>query len=141
MCVFRAPSRTGRADRQATSARDLNGALARVIESTWTLLLQEIRGEAVVRGLQREDRLIYPKSAVREALVKRGVPPRLPPYGQGAWKYGSSTTGWSYPAPAVCPATSRSTTLSTSISRATRASSTVCSTGSISKNLGWVSTG
>jgi ATP-dependent DNA helicase RecG len=48
---------------------DLNGALARVIESTWTLLLQEIRGEAVVRGLQREDRLIYPKSAVREALV------------------------------------------------------------------------
>jgi ATP-dependent DNA helicase RecG len=32
-------------------------------------LLQEIRGEAVVRGLQREDRLIYPKSAVREALV------------------------------------------------------------------------
>ena len=46
-----------------------NGALARVIERTWSLLLQETRGEAVVRGLQREDRMLYPPFAVREALV------------------------------------------------------------------------
>jgi ATP-dependent DNA helicase RecG len=48
---------------------EFNGALARVIESAWTVLLQEMRGEAVVRGLQREDRMLYPTFAVREALV------------------------------------------------------------------------
>lgn len=48
---------------------EFNGALARVIEGTWSLLLQETRGEAVVRGLQREDRMLYPPFAVREALV------------------------------------------------------------------------
>jgi ATP-dependent DNA helicase RecG len=48
---------------------EFNGALARVIERTWSLLLQEMRGEAVVRGLQREDRMLYPPFAVREALV------------------------------------------------------------------------
>ena len=32
-------------------------------------MLQEMRGEAVVRGLQREDRYLYPTFAVREALV------------------------------------------------------------------------
>jgi ATP-dependent DNA helicase RecG len=48
---------------------ELNGALARVIESCWSILLQELRGEAVVRGLKREDRHIYPLFAVREALV------------------------------------------------------------------------
>lgn len=46
-----------------------NGALAQVIERTWSLLLQETRGEAVVRGLQREDRMLYPPFALREALV------------------------------------------------------------------------
>ena len=48
---------------------EFNGALARVIESAWSILLQEMRGEAVVRGLQREDRMLYPPFAVREALV------------------------------------------------------------------------
>jgi len=48
---------------------EFNGALARVIEACWTILLQEMRGEAVVRGLKREDRHIYPLFAVREALV------------------------------------------------------------------------
>jgi len=48
---------------------DINGALARVIERAWSILLQEMRGEAVVRGLQREDRMLYPPFAVREALV------------------------------------------------------------------------
>jgi ATP-dependent DNA helicase RecG len=48
---------------------EFNGALARVIENAWTVLLQEMRGEAVVRGLQREDRHVYPLFAVREALV------------------------------------------------------------------------
>ncbi len=48
---------------------EFNGALARVIESAWSVLLQELRGEAVVRGLQREDRMLYPAFAVREALV------------------------------------------------------------------------
>lgn len=48
---------------------ELNGALARVIEACWAILLQETRGEAVVRGLKREDRHVYPLFAVREALV------------------------------------------------------------------------
>ncbi len=48
---------------------EFNGALARVIEACWAILLQETRGEAVVRGLKREDRHIYPLFAVREALV------------------------------------------------------------------------
>ncbi len=48
---------------------EVNGALARVIENTWSILLQELRGEAVVRGLKREDKHILPLFAVREALV------------------------------------------------------------------------
>ncbi len=48
---------------------EFNGALARVIEDCWAILLQEMRGEAVVRGLKREDRMLYPTFAVREALV------------------------------------------------------------------------
>ena len=52
-----------------TRREEFNGALARVIENAWSILLQEMRGEAVVRGLQREDRMLYPPFAVREALV------------------------------------------------------------------------
>jgi ATP-dependent DNA helicase RecG len=52
-----------------TRREEFNGALARVIENAWSILLQEMRGEAVVRGLQREDRMLYPTFAVREALV------------------------------------------------------------------------
>ncbi len=48
---------------------EFTGALARVIESCWAILLQEMRGEAVVRALKREDRMLYPLFAVREALV------------------------------------------------------------------------
>jgi len=48
---------------------ECHGALARVVENAWSILLQEMRGEAVVRGLQREDRMLYPPFAVREALV------------------------------------------------------------------------
>ncbi len=48
---------------------EFNGGLARVIESAWAILLTEMRGEAVVRGLKREDRYLYPTFAVREALV------------------------------------------------------------------------
>ena len=48
---------------------EFNGPLAQVIERSWAILLQEMRGEAVVRGLQREDRMLYPPFAVREALV------------------------------------------------------------------------
>ncbi len=52
-----------------TRREEFNGALARVIESAWAILLTELRGEAVVRGLTREDRYVYPRFAVREALV------------------------------------------------------------------------
>lgn len=48
---------------------EFSGALARVIENCWTILLQEMRGEAVVRALKREDHMLYPLFAVREALV------------------------------------------------------------------------
>lgn len=52
-----------------TRREEFNGALARVIEDCWAILLTELRGEAVVRGLKREDRHVYPQFAVREALV------------------------------------------------------------------------
>jgi ATP-dependent DNA helicase RecG len=48
---------------------EFNGPLAQIVEDCWSILAQQIRGEAVVRGLQREDRMIYPAFAVREALV------------------------------------------------------------------------
>lgn len=52
-----------------TRREEFNGALARVIENAWAILMTELRGEAVVRGLKREDRYVYPHFAVREALV------------------------------------------------------------------------
>ncbi len=52
-----------------TRRADVNGALARVIEETWAILMTELRAEAVVRGLKREDHYLYPQFAVREALV------------------------------------------------------------------------
>ncbi|MCX7671099.1 MAG: DeoR family transcriptional regulator, partial [Anaerolineae bacterium] len=52
-----------------TRREEFTGALARMIENCWAILLQEMRGEAVVRGLKREDRTLYPLFAVREALV------------------------------------------------------------------------
>ena len=48
---------------------EFSGGLARIIEEVWAILLQEMRGEGVVRGLQREDRMLFPPFAVREALV------------------------------------------------------------------------
>ena len=86
----------------------------------WTILLQEMRGEAVVRGLKREDRHIYPLFAVREALVN-AVCHRDYRLTGAASRSGSTTTAWRSAAPAACPATSRWTTSSRSISRATRA--------------------
>lgn len=47
----------------------VRGPLARLVERAWDILRQEMRVEAVVRGLQREERLEYPAFAVREALV------------------------------------------------------------------------
>jgi ATP-dependent DNA helicase RecG len=52
-----------------TRREDFNGAIAQTIEACWAILLQEMRGEAVVRGLKREERHVYPLFAVREALV------------------------------------------------------------------------
>ena len=52
------------------SRRDeITGPLAQIIERTWTILMQEMRLEAVVKGLRREERTEYPPIAVREALV------------------------------------------------------------------------
>ena len=52
------------------SRRDeITGPLAQIIERTWTILMQEMRLEAVVTGLRREERTEYPTIAVREALV------------------------------------------------------------------------
>ena len=48
---------------------EITGPLAQVIERTWTILLHEMRVEAVVKGLRREERTEYPPIAVREALV------------------------------------------------------------------------
>lgn len=52
------------------SRRDeITGPLAQIIERTWAILMQEMRLEAVVKGLRREESTEYPPIAVREALV------------------------------------------------------------------------
>lgn len=48
---------------------EINGPLARVIERTWQVVLEEMRVGAIVKGLEREEVLEYPEFAVREALV------------------------------------------------------------------------
>lgn len=48
---------------------EITGPLARVIESSWRVVLEEMRVGAVVTGLERQDVLEYPEYAVREALV------------------------------------------------------------------------
>ena len=52
-----------------TRREDFNGGLARVIEGCWAIVLQEMRRRSVVHGLKQEDKLVYPRFAVREALV------------------------------------------------------------------------
>lgn len=48
---------------------ELGGPLARIIETTWEILQQELRIGAVVRGLERREQWLYPPAAIREALV------------------------------------------------------------------------
>jgi ATP-dependent DNA helicase RecG len=48
---------------------EINGPLPRLIEQVWKVLWEEMRVEAVVKGLEREERTEYPPFAVREALV------------------------------------------------------------------------
>jgi len=48
---------------------EIEGPLCRVIERAWEVVWEEMRREAVVKGLVREDRTEYPPFAVREALV------------------------------------------------------------------------
>jgi ATP-dependent DNA helicase RecG len=48
---------------------ELKGALAHMIERVWHLALEEMRVEAVVTGLRRQEMLEYPNFAVREAVV------------------------------------------------------------------------
>ena len=48
---------------------EITGALPRIIERTWQIIMEEMRVEAVVRGLKREERTEYPPFAVREALI------------------------------------------------------------------------
>jgi ATP-dependent DNA helicase RecG len=48
---------------------EIGGPLARVVETTWGVLLEEMHLGAVVKGLEREERTEYPPFAVREALV------------------------------------------------------------------------
>lgn len=48
---------------------EITGPLARIIERAWQVTIEEMRVEAVVDGLRREERPEYPKFALREALV------------------------------------------------------------------------
>jgi ATP-dependent DNA helicase RecG len=48
---------------------EINGPLARVIESAWEVVWEEMHVGAVVKGLEREERTEYPPFAVRECLV------------------------------------------------------------------------
>ena len=48
---------------------EIGGPLARVIESAWEVVWEEMHVGAVVKGLEREEVTEYPPFAVREALV------------------------------------------------------------------------
>lgn len=48
---------------------EIGGSLPRLIERAWQVVWSEMRVEAVVRGLVREEKTEYPPFAVREALV------------------------------------------------------------------------
>ncbi|MBN1260457.1 MAG: putative DNA binding domain-containing protein [Anaerolineae bacterium] len=48
---------------------EISGSLPHIIARTWTILQEEIRRGAVVRTLQREEKWVYPPTAIREALV------------------------------------------------------------------------
>ena len=48
---------------------EVEGPLARVLERTWNLVWDEMKVEAVVSDLKREEKPEYPRFAVREALV------------------------------------------------------------------------
>jgi ATP-dependent DNA helicase RecG len=48
---------------------EIGGPLPRLIERAWQVVWSEMRVEAVVRGLVREERTEYPPFPVREALV------------------------------------------------------------------------
>jgi ATP-dependent DNA helicase RecG len=48
---------------------EIAGPLSRAIERAWHVIMEEMRVEAVVRGLKREERTEYPPFAVREALI------------------------------------------------------------------------
>ncbi|MCL4507546.1 MAG: putative DNA binding domain-containing protein [Chloroflexi bacterium] len=48
---------------------EINGPLARIVERSWQVVLEEMRVGAIVTGLERQDVLEYPEYAVREALV------------------------------------------------------------------------
>ncbi|GAB4514884.1 MAG: ATP-binding protein [Anaerolineae bacterium] len=48
---------------------EITGPLPRLIDRAWQVIREEMRVEAVVRGLKREERPEYPLPAVREALI------------------------------------------------------------------------
>ncbi|MFQ5577750.1 MAG: ATP-binding protein [Anaerolineae bacterium] len=48
---------------------EIEGPLVRVMERAWSLVWEEMRVEAVVTGLKREELPEYPRFAVREALI------------------------------------------------------------------------
>lgn len=48
---------------------EIGGPLARVVENAWRVVYEEMRVGAVVKGLERQEVLEYPETAVREALV------------------------------------------------------------------------
>lgn len=52
-----------------TRREELTGPLPRLIEGAWNLIWSEMAVSAVVKSLEREERLEYPQFAVREAIV------------------------------------------------------------------------
>jgi len=48
---------------------EIGGPLARILQRSWAVVMEEMRTGAVVKGLEREEQTEYPPAAVREALV------------------------------------------------------------------------
>ncbi len=60
----------GRTDRPGYMRREeITGPLSQVIERLWSLILEEMRRESLIVGLERQEVFEYPPAAVREAIV------------------------------------------------------------------------
>ena len=110
------------------------GPLARIIQRAWTVVLEEMRTGAVVKGLERVEQTEYPPCARPWSTP---WPTGTIGCGDGGLRCGCSRTAWKLSVREGSPATSPWITSWKSTSPATRASSERFTTGGTLRNWDW----